>query len=526
MTPHAQALDDLPPSPPPISGVPMDIILVIFDILRQSCGSGPEMSMVDSSLTFDVALRWVPEVTHVCRSWREAALLASFLWTDIDFEASIPWAVEFARRSRQAPIKIILKPEIIRYQDRSPKLYECIKTLLHENRPRIREVRLHGVEDEGIISTFSDNMETGSVFFPLLESLEISIESYHDVPSLILTNHILHAPNLKMLSLLQCSVAEDFASFRNISCLSITENATSGSTMNFLRRALPQMLNLETLSLRAWDEFAVISAFDFGTQAATLPKLYGIKIDWPIELIIPILQMISCGPQRKLRIGGILAVDRPLEQALRLFTCFMSHVGSSMPQLGLLCDSSKIRVWDSQENVTTPDFSLSFGFPYHPQDPVDPAPFLLGGLLHRMNHQSLRALSLRVTLSTQSWVTIFGTLPLLDRIRINQGEQNFFAALVSGIESEEVSAERPNHANATAAALPFRGLKAVRIGGRKQPYPKKDMAFILRCLRVRKERGYKLKKLHFSSVAREDLKMQLGALKGIVGSLEIRSLMF
>jgi hypothetical protein len=72
-------------------------------------------------------LRWVPEVTHIYRSWREAALLASFLWTDINVQASTSWAVEFAHRSGHAPLRILLNPYVVRSRDR-PKVYECTKT--------------------------------------------------------------------------------------------------------------------------------------------------------------------------------------------------------------------------------------------------------------------------------------------------------------------------------------------------------------------------------------------------------------
>jgi len=504
---HHHALDAIPSSPP-ISGVPMDIMLVIFDILRQSCGS-------------DFKINWVSEVTHVCRSWRETALLASFLWTDIDVEASVSWAVEFARRSRQAPINIVLDTHVVW----SPELYECLKTLLRENRPRIREIRLCDVEDgDPIVSTLSDCAETGSVFFPILESLKISIDWYGDYePSLILTNHILHAPNLKALSLMDCGVEEDFASIHNISCLSITENIASKSTTNFLRKALPQMVNLETLSLQASDEFINIdNDTGFGIQVATLPKLYNIEIHWPIEHIISILQMISYGPRRKMQLTALLA-DFGQEQSLRLFTCFMSHAGN-LPRLRLLYNSSKLRVCDLREDVTPANFCLSIEFPYHthPQSLVDLAPILLGGLVHRMDHRTLQALSLGVKLSTQSWVKVFGTLPLLARIRIiNAGEQEFFAALINEIESGDIlPVQQPDHKNATMT-LPFQGLRAVRIVGRIESYLEEEMAFILRCLRVRKERGYKLKKLHFTSVAEEDLKRQLGALRRVVGSLEV-----
>lgn len=112
----------------PAHDIPMDVICTIFKVLRDTNRPDTPNSIYESSL------RWIPEATHVCRSWRKAALSARYLWTNIRIATSIPWAIEFARRSGNAPICIITQPT------HHPRLYECTKTLLRENMQRIRVI--------------------------------------------------------------------------------------------------------------------------------------------------------------------------------------------------------------------------------------------------------------------------------------------------------------------------------------------------------------------------------------------------
>jgi len=82
------------------------------------------------------------------------------------------------------------------------KTYECTKTLLHENRHRIRDIRLEDVDDEGfVISALSGGL------FPILESLKIIFRWTPDGgASFLLTNSMLRAPTMRRLSLRGCSV--------------------------------------------------------------------------------------------------------------------------------------------------------------------------------------------------------------------------------------------------------------------------------------------------------------------------------
>jgi hypothetical protein len=137
--------------------------------------------------------------------------------------------------------------------------------------------------------------------------------------SFFLTNHIMHAPNLKRLSLWNCSVEEVFGSFHNISHLSISEGDFHIITANLLRRVLLEMPNLETLGLHSEVRPTLTPAVDLGIRVATLPKLYHINIsaDWHIERTISILQTISYGPRRKLQVSGLCNSDR-VEPVLQL----------------------------------------------------------------------------------------------------------------------------------------------------------------------------------------------------------------
>ncbi|KAI0316917.1 hypothetical protein OF83DRAFT_1059563, partial [Amylostereum chailletii] len=87
----------------PVHTLPSEILLKIFGQLsvdwapRKGNGSRGEPSFV---------LGWI-RVTHVCRHWREVALFAPTLWSDVKVESySYPWIEEVVRRSGTAPLSL------------------------------------------------------------------------------------------------------------------------------------------------------------------------------------------------------------------------------------------------------------------------------------------------------------------------------------------------------------------------------------------------------------------------------------
>ncbi|KAF8971186.1 hypothetical protein BDZ97DRAFT_1619311, partial [Flammula alnicola] len=84
----------------PASSVPPEVLCNIFALVKAENAGDLHP---DGAFEFS-ALEWV-RVTHVCKWWRDVALNASWLWTDIAL-ASRRWADEMFARSKEAPLTI------------------------------------------------------------------------------------------------------------------------------------------------------------------------------------------------------------------------------------------------------------------------------------------------------------------------------------------------------------------------------------------------------------------------------------
>jgi hypothetical protein len=398
-----------------------------------------------------------------------------------------------------------------------------MKILLHENRQRIQGICLEDIHDEDeavIIDALSGDTEEGSTFFPVLEELAISLHDkiygYRNANSPFrLPNEMLQAlaPDLKKLHLQYCAIAEESGIFHNISHLSIRENSGCSFAAPFLCRALVDMPNLESLELTLFGNSELVTSVNFGTQLATLSKLYHVKIHgWPIELVISFLQMISIGPQRTVWITGVEA--KQPEQILRLFTCIISHTlgSSSTHRLTLRLTEMEVVVSASRGSQTLrDDIFLRVDIPWLLRNRFDPHP-LVDGILRRMNYQDLQILRLGCSppLSTQSWVKFFGKLSSLDSIIIPSGGLQLFAALVDRSEYTPVETN-------VSVALPFQALRKVEVDVGRD-YTNQEMDCILKCLRKRMDLGKTLK-LSFMNCS-DMLVSQIDAFRGVVTQME------
>ena len=514
--------------------MPMDVTCMIFEDLRNTYRPDEPLS----NPKFESSLRWIPEATHVCHSWREAALSAHSLWTNINVVASIPWAFEFARRSGNAPIRLIVlsSPGGIRH----PKFFGCVKTLVHENIQRIWEMSLRHIdvnEKTLIMSALSDGAhKSGTGFYPILEDLQISLKHPNTMLPFLLTNDMLCAPELKRLSLVSCFVGVDFGPLQNLSQLTISVNPFY-DVVNRLHKVFLQTPNLEKLTLLpdgVWTLPPCPVLDSSRIQPAILPNLRHIDIrGWGIEQISAILQVISDsdGPQRILHISPELY--RGEDELLSLFTRIMSHATeTSIRQLDLsIYPSSLIGLWLNAwrgDSECPPDIGLATplcsqnAFLSRLQIEFDIVKLLVE-LLRRMNHQDLQTLVLDLAeiLPLSTWVQLFGTLPSLASIDVSWCGQELFGALIDGIGDMPTHSEHTDSIGSSApTALPFQALKEIKVS-RWKLYREEDIDFMLKCLRKRLDLGMGLKKLIFrlhdhSESGVSDLKSQLNAFKDVV----------
>ena len=508
------------------SKMPMEVICMVFESLRNAYRP-------DTDSKFEPPLHWIPEATHVCHSWREAALSARSLWTDVDAVASIPWAFEFARRSGKAPIRIVVQPSPDRI--RHPKFFDCVKTLIHENLQRIREISFRYINDNErcfIMSALSNDAHksgAGPAFYSILEDLQISLKQPNPLRPFLLTNDMQCAPQLKRLRLVSCLIG---GPFQNLSQLIISVKP-SYNVVNDLHKMLLQTPNLEQLTLLpdgGWTVFSG-SAVDSGIQPATLPNLRHINIrQWGIEWISAILQVISYGPQRNLHISPELYLGE--NELFSLFTRIMSHATDTpIRHLNLfIYPSSLIGLWLHAwrgDSEGPPDISLATplcsreAFLCRLKVEFDIVK-LLDELLRSQDCQAL----VGNFLPTSTWVRLFGTLPSLASIYASSlGGRELFGALIDGIGDIPTNFEHTNSIGSSAqTALPFQALKEITVGGLSELYPE-DMDFMLICLRKRLDLGMGLKKLIFlfrddSQSGLSDLKLQTNAFKDVVEEVE------
>lgn len=518
--------------------IPLDVISAIFENLRNRHQPNPRL--INPKYASE-SLRWIPEATHVCHYWREAAISTRNLWRNINLVASIPWALEFARRSGSSPICIVVQPS--QGAVRHPKFYNCLKTLVHENIQRIQRLELLQIDNKEralIKSALSDDAQTPGpgvepAIYPILEDLKISLHSPVALFPFFLTNGMLRAPELKRLSLASCLVAVDAGPFQNLSQLSISIKPFS-NVVNHLHRVLLQMPNLKELFLLPDWKWTFLSNAVYAIsqiQPVILPNLRHIEVrGWDIIWISAILKAIAYGPQRCLCINP--GQYRGVDQLLSLFTCVMSHATeTSLRRLDLTIYPSSLmglwfRAWQGDLEFDEPDISLvtplcskevflsreNFEF-----GTIE----LLEGLLHRVNYKDLQALNLDIAevLPNSTWVRLFGSLPSLDSIEVSWSEQELFGALGDGIEDIPTQSK---DTNSSAPMVPFQRLKEIKVSRRSaELYTEEEMDFMLKCLRKRLNLGVGLKNLIFyfrgfedSDDVLSDLKVQLNAFKEVV----------
>jgi hypothetical protein len=495
----------------------MDIMRVIFGMLRD-IDFLYAAEIHTSKARIHTSLRWIREATHVCRSWTHAALSTDLLWTNIDVTSSIPWAFEFARRSRKAPLWILVRT----CWDSHPKFNKTTKTLLCENRQRIWKMTFKCGDDREAHSITRAPSDGRGVLYTILEDLEISVKSSNGLYAFSLSNNI-YAPKLKRLTLSSISSVDMWFESSITDYLACKKSAVS------LHGALLQIPNLETLVLRPrCIPFFIPShlPIDSRIPPAVLPKLLNVEITDPnIEWVSAVLQLISFGPPRNLFVNS--SANR-LEQVLPLFACITSHAVASSNirrlQISIVpCTRNLLlNVWQGKGTFESGDIHFDIGLPSQLDLPQSlsqergPVVHLLDGQLRRIDLQGLQVLQIDCAdlLSTRSWVDLFGTLPSLSEIIIYRGERGLFGALIDRTEAGNL------------ATLPFQALNEITVIGRSASYMEEEISFMLECLRMRRDLGMGLKRVGFCQSSLNcgggnGLESQVNAFKDVVELVKV-----
>ncbi|TFY65630.1 hypothetical protein EVG20_g5458 [Dentipellis fragilis] len=148
-----------------VSRIPEDVLLQVFAYLVDD----DPPRLVQHEYEHRRCLGWI-RVTHVCRSWRDAALADSSLWARIECDITIDWTLAMLSRSNERPLIVDVDfdssdpqvvVEIIGYPSRRQRVSElCLRIDriqavsqdwfedLEEPAPLLESLSLHLIEND------------------------------------------------------------------------------------------------------------------------------------------------------------------------------------------------------------------------------------------------------------------------------------------------------------------------------------------------------------------------------------------
>ena len=119
-------------------------------------------------MTAHARLAWIVPATHVCGRWRAAAIAHPRLWTEIASEPlGVQWALEMARRARQAPVDVSTDA------NRTPLLDYVVEYI-----DRVRHLQLNRGDPSDVVSLLARLNRPA----PMLESVKIYCSSTSTLP--------------------------------------------------------------------------------------------------------------------------------------------------------------------------------------------------------------------------------------------------------------------------------------------------------------------------------------------------------
>ncbi|KZV77098.1 hypothetical protein PENSPDRAFT_679752 [Peniophora sp. CONT] len=195
--------------------LPSELLALIFLSLAS-------MRRLSRTSTFQAS--WI-SVTHVCASWRSAALTYARLWTDLPLDVGQLWAAEFVTRSKSLPIQVLA------YLPASLLLKQSRFAVLAETSTRIATLSLKGSAPH--IQIALELLKFCS--FDGLQSLALEPASYIDSNALPII--LKRAERLETLSLSRTSIAWTsihWEKLRSFSCLDLPRKVSSNETISLI----------------------------------------------------------------------------------------------------------------------------------------------------------------------------------------------------------------------------------------------------------------------------------------------------
>ena len=322
----------------PISRILPEILCRIFDFEREGA--------VPSSLV---------AVTHVCQSWRNAAIDCSTLWTDIAI-TSIPWTDEMLRRSKMSSLTIRASMnEFLTPAKTLPSLFRNLQVAL-THMARIKELSING--SPGCCVRVQPLLEHLPVSAPVLESLTISVLRFKflserelghcKLPPKALSN----VDRLCRLQLSRCNVDWESPVFRHLTYLSVEnvsdDSRPSTTQLSTILQRLPSLLHL------ALKNCLPIGGRYIEEGSIHLPHLGSLVLSGKVVELEPWLRTMTISPTSSIE----LQCDEPEANAILLNLLQAPRRSSGMT---LTLPVYTLKIFDGTSHQRSPMVSLTFG---------------------------------------------------------------------------------------------------------------------------------------------------------------------
>lgn len=282
-----------------VSSLPPELVLLVFKYVKDTITheSWRRRTIVDQK-------SWIP-LTHVYHLWRNIALCATHLWTDIQISSSNnSWASEMLLRSKQSPL--IARVEFDDPNQRT-KIHRDVNgalTALEKNLWRCRQVSLLGVTNDTFSQFFHTNGDATQLHTLRLATNPLS-EYSKRMPKL--SDQLLGFDTLRQLTLISGELDFRASFLRRLTHLKIRRYSTweADSFLDFLK-ILPQMFALEMLDIdhtftRSYDTFPDIKV--------ALPNLKDLRLSGSIRDIANVISVLVPPASINVRLEAWQTID-------------------------------------------------------------------------------------------------------------------------------------------------------------------------------------------------------------------------
>ena len=442
----------------PISRLPNETLASIFIHCARDYFDNHDGRPISTAPT------WV-HVSYVCRHWRNVALGCPTLWTYL-FIASPRWTDELLARSKQAPLKVHMKPY------RRDNLAFVAQLKNHVERVQEFRLALPGVRS---VHQFFSELSSPT---PHLQHFEVSIELNDDsddlvppYPSVLFDGD---TPTLRTLALSHCPLPWYSLKLSSLTTLNlfVVPVRFRQTTKEFLT-TLSCMQDLVYLYL----EDALASATDFlsGTAFSTLqkidlPHLSRCLIAAPLSTVIALLSCVNIPLTTEVRLECVSEDDTSLDDYATLTSLIaqlfsMSHdrapsglnirslVIDSYGSLAKLTFSVSERHCESFRYITHKEWDrnipLAICFFFGQSTEEDDQDRIISDICRSipLNHvQSTHILEPQFRWSSTFWERILGHLPGLQYLKLSRGSMPNLAPVLS-VTSPGCTENKRSHAD-------------------------------------------------------------------------------